>query len=311
MPIILTALASPSSNPVHAIPAQKTINIQASQGFASNSLDFSAYYEDEGHPGPSFLLAHQSTLKLTALQAANISAIQNGMNRSVSERLHQVQQAYDIYSHDSRTRHLNPAQIVSDINRAGTDTTALALTKLPYYQKADAVLNPTQLTLARQLLPAPDVAMADNPVPTPVNLKAMDSAQRTAAMAYFQSHSLGYGPHFIDGGHPGPRWILMHKTLLSLSSAQIVQLTPLENKMEYQAISQEPYLQADYAQYAWNSAHNAPLSTIAQDIVKVGQETTVLGKVMLPTHLQADALLTPAQISLVDQYYQVRVTPQS
>ncbi|MCY0881869.1 MAG: hypothetical protein OWS74_07720 [Firmicutes bacterium] len=278
---------------------------QLSAAFNRHSFGYTSYYEDEGHPGPNFLLQHASALHLNSEQKLALTVNSKMMRYTVQKALTALQQVDQHYRQNSLQHPVNEEQILHDIQNAGKTTAVIAQAKIPYAIESDALLSPAQQSAAQSLLPADTVPMSAHPHSTPVSLKTMTSAQRHQAMAYFETHSLGYGPNFIKEGHPGPRWILMHKKLLQLSSAQIQAIKPLAYAMEMQAVELEPGLQADYAVYAYDAAHNAPLTTIVQDIHAVEQQTIKMGSVMLPTHLQAESLLTSSQMQKVDAYYNV------
>jgi Spy/CpxP family protein refolding chaperone len=140
---------------------------------------------------------------------------------------------------------------------------------------------------------APVAALAQT---TPTQMAGTQTAGAAPAwQAYFRAHSLEF-PQVFRARHPGPGWILQHAAALHLTAAQVSAETRLKAGMVGAARSAVSGLQAASARYQADAAMTAPsLRVITADIEAVGRAQTRVGLAMVPYHLKAYAVLTPAQ----------------
>lgn len=113
--------------------------------------------------------------------------------------------------------------------------------------------------------------------------------------AYFRANSLGF-PQIFRAHHPGPGWILAHKSQLHLTPSQVAAEQKLAAGMVAAAKASVTRLQAAYAKYQADAAMTAPVqATMIADVEAVGRAETRVGLAMVPYHLKAYALLAPEQ----------------
>lgn len=142
------ALAATAPNLVHMSATQKAAQ---QEYFRAHSFGFSQNF-GHYHPGPHWVLKHQQQLKLTALQLAQETKLNNGMARLTIQDNQRLHAAYQHYGQDAAVAQPMSAHIRTDISAIGKAQTALAWEMVPYHTRGYALLTPAQQTIYHRLV---------------------------------------------------------------------------------------------------------------------------------------------------------------
>lgn len=146
--------------------------------------------------------------------------------------------------------------------------------------------------LAISLLLSGNLLAHDN---SRVHLAQMSAAKKEQAQEYFRAHSFGFTTLF-KRYHPGPYWILKNRRTLHLTAGQMKQEQRLKDAMAARTIAEDGDLHKMYNEYARAAAIATPdLTTMNDDITRIGKAQTRLALEMVPYHLDSYSVLSREQ----------------
>jgi hypothetical protein len=134
--------------------------------FRSHSFDFSTIFS-RYHPGPYWILQHETSFNLTASQKAKETSLKFGMAKATIKDDMALQTAYRRYQADAQKDHPSLSVIRHDIDRVGRAQTNLAKEMVPFHLQSFAVLDAVQKrtykTLAASQTTPPSAIKSNTP----------------------------------------------------------------------------------------------------------------------------------------------------